>query len=62
MLPIYKLSIDDNSDTGVDYNAFVDSTAHQKGFIAFGKQAINYSFNEEKRIVTGVMISANTRS
>lgn len=60
MLPIYKLSIDDNSDTGVDYNAFVDSPAHQKGFIAFGKQAINYSFNEEKRIVTGVMISANT--
>lgn len=60
MLPIYKLSIDDNSDTGVGYNAFVDNPAHQKGFIAFGKQAINYSFNEEKRIVTGVMISANT--
>jgi hypothetical protein len=60
MLPIYKLSIDDNDDSGVDYNAFVDMPAHQKGFIAFGKQSIKYDFNEEKRIVTGVMISADT--
>jgi hypothetical protein len=59
MLPIYDIEVDDQS--GVDFNAFVDSPAHMKGFIAFGKdQAIRYSFNEEKRIVTGVMISANT--
>jgi hypothetical protein len=60
MLPFYKLSIDDDDDTGVNFNAFVDSPAHQKGFIAFSKEALAYSFNDEKRIVTGVMISANT--
>ena len=59
MLPIYDIEVD--SDSGVDFNAFVDAPAHMKGFIAFGKdQTIRYSFNEEKRIVTGVMISANT--
>jgi hypothetical protein len=59
MLPIYDIEVDEQS--GVDFNAFVDSPAHMKGFIAFGKdQAVRYSFNEEKRIVTGVMISANT--
>jgi hypothetical protein len=59
MLPIYDIEVDDQS--GVDFNAFVDSPAHMKGFIAFGKdQSVRYSFNEEKRIVTGVMISANT--
>jgi hypothetical protein len=59
MLPIYDIEVD--SESGVDFNAFVDSPAHMKGFIAFGKdQAVRYSFNEEKRIVTGVMISANT--
>jgi hypothetical protein len=59
MLPIYNIEVDDES--GVDFNAFVDSPAHMKGFIAFGKdQSVRYSFNEEKRIVTGVMISANT--
>ena len=60
MLPIYKLSIDANdNETGVDFNAFVDMPAHQKGFIAFNKNQ-RYSFNEEKRIVTGVMISSGT--
>ena len=59
MLPIYDIEVD--SESGVDFNAFVDSPAHMKGFIAFGKdQSVRYSFNEEKRIVTGVMISANT--
>jgi hypothetical protein len=59
MLPIYDIEVDEQS--GVDFNAFVDSPAHMKGFIAFGKdQSVRYSFNEEKRIVTGVMISANT--
>ncbi len=59
MLPIYDIEVD--NDSGVDFNAFVDSPAHMKGFIAFGKDnQVRYSFNEEKRIVMGVMISANT--
>ena len=59
MLPIYKLTINDNDDTGVDYNAFVDTPAHLKAFIAFN-ESMPYKFKEEQRIVTGVMMSANT--
>ena len=59
-LPFYKIVVNENDDTGVDFNAFVDAPAHMKGFIAFGKDAVRYSFNDEKRIVTGVMISTGT--
>lgn len=59
MLKYYKIVVNEDDDTGVDFNAFVDIPAHLKGFIAFGK-AERYQFNEEKRIVTGVMISVGT--
>jgi hypothetical protein len=59
MLPTYKLTINDSDETGVDYNAFVDTPAHLKSFLAFNK-AMPYEFKEEQRIVTGVMMSANT--
>lgn len=59
MLPIYKLTINDNDETGVDYNAFVDTPAHLKAFIAFN-ESVPYKFKEDQRIVTGVMMSANT--
>lgn len=60
MTKYYKIVVNENDDTGIDFNAFVDVPAHLKGFIAFGKEQIRYSFNDEKRIVTGVMISAGT--
>lgn len=61
MLPFYELVIDDSENSGVDFNAFVLRPAHGKPYFAFNKDAkIQYFFNEEKRIVTGVMISANT--
>ncbi len=60
MLPFYKIVVNEHDDTGVDFNAFVDAPAHMKGFIAFGKDTLRYNFNDEKRIVTGVMISAGT--
>ena len=59
IVPIYKLTINDDDETGVDYNAFVDTPAHLKPFYAFGK-SVAYEFKEEQRIVTGVMMSANT--
>jgi len=59
MMKYYKIVVNENDETGVDFNAFVDVPAHMKGFIAFGK-ADRYTFNEEKRIVTGVMISVGT--
>jgi len=60
MIPFYKIVVNEDDDTGVDFNAFVDAPAHMKGFIAFGKDQVRYSFNDEKRIVTGVMISTGT--
>lgn len=60
MTKYYKIVVNEDDDTGIDFNAFVDVPAHLKGFIAFGKEQIKYSFNDEKRIVTGVMISAGT--
>jgi len=67
MRPLYELTIDETKETGVDFNSFVDVPAHLKGFIAFGtkQKPLSYTFNAdaegEKRIVTGVMISANTK-
>jgi hypothetical protein len=60
MTPFYKIVVNEDDDTGVDFNAFVYHPAHMKNFIAFGKDSDNYSFNAEKRIVTGVMISVGT--
>jgi hypothetical protein len=61
MKPIYKIVVNENDDiTGVEFNSFVDVPAHKKQFIAFGEKGVKYHFNDEKRIVTGVMISANT--
>lgn len=60
MLPFYKYIVTENDELGVDFNALVDVPAHMKGFVAFGKEPLKYTFNQEKRIVTGVMISANT--
>lgn len=60
MLPFFKIVVNEADDTGIDFNSFVDAPAHMKAFIAFGKDAVRYEFNEEKRIVTGVMISAGT--
>ena len=60
MLPFYKIVVNPDDETGVDFNAFVDAPAHMKSFIAFGKDQVRYSFNDEKRIVTGVMISVGT--
>jgi len=60
MLPFFKIVVNENDETGIDFNSFVDAPAHMKAFIAFGKTQVRYEFNEEKRIVTGVMISAGT--
>lgn len=61
MNKVFKIVVNPDDETGVDFNSFVDVPAHMKGFMAFGKnQPVKYSFNDEKRMVTGVMISAGT--
>ena len=57
MIPFYKIIVNDNDDTGVDFNSFVGAPAHMKSFVAFSKDQKRYEFNEEKRMVTGVMIA-----
>ena len=59
MLPFYELIIDDSKESGVDFNSLVEYPAHQKNFIAFNKNEKRYYFNEEKKIVFGVMMAAN---
>lgn len=54
----FDIVVNENDDTGVDFNSFVDMPAHEKAFIAFNKNT-RYHFNDEKRIVTGVAIAAN---
>jgi len=56
---MYKIVVNEKDETGVDFNAMVDRPAHMKGWISFS-DAANYSVNEEKRMVTGVMISVGT--
>ena len=59
-LPFYELTINDNDDTGVSFNAMVDVPAHMKNFVAFGAKTTHYFEDEGKRMVLGVMISAGT--
>lgn len=61
MLPFYELTINEKDETGVQMNALVDVPAHMKNFITFsGKKPVQFGIDEEKRMVLGVMISANT--
>ncbi len=61
MKKLFKIVADLNDDLGVDYNAVVDVPAHLKGYDAFSKEQKDYFVqDEEKRIVAGVMISADT--
>lgn len=55
----FAIGVNENDETGVDFNSFVDVPAHLKGMIYFGKDKAHYSFNDERRIVTGVMIAVN---
>lgn len=58
MKKMYKIVVGENDDLGIDFNSFVANPAHTKNFIAFGKE-MRYHFNEEKRMVTGVMIASD---
>lgn len=59
MAQYFWIGVNENDETGIDFNSFVDVPAHMKGMIYFSKDAVRYAFNDEKRIVTGVMIAAN---
>lgn len=62
-LPLYEISIDNaDNECGVTKMSIVDDPAVEKNFLKFDKQKkvdIKLSFNEEKRIVTGVALRAD---
>lgn len=59
-LPVYRISIDlNNPDTMWSYNSVVSNPAHAKSIHAFN-EVQRYEFNDEKQIITGVIISAET--
>ncbi len=60
-LRVYDMEINDNDETGVDINSFVNAPAHLRSFEVYGKLKERYKVNEEKRMVTGVFILANTQ-
>jgi hypothetical protein len=59
MAQYFWIGVNENDETGIDFNSFVDVPAHMKGMIHFSADSVRYSFNDEKRMVTGVMIAAN---
>lgn len=57
MLPTFKLVINPDDDTGVDFVAFVDEPAIEKNFLYFNKQKYAFKIeNEERRIVSGPLL------
>jgi hypothetical protein len=59
-LPVYEILIDlENPDTMWSFNSIVSNPAHGKPIHTFSKVQ-RYEFNDEKQIVTGVIISSDT--
>lgn len=61
-LPVYEMVInpDPNSDVEVSYVAFVDKPAIERNFLMFNSQKIYFALNEEKRIVSGPAMIADS--
>lgn len=62
-LPLYNLTVEDG-DNGfwLSANSFVDEPAHRLKYLVFNKQGkvVKQHFNEEQRIVMGVVIATDT--
>lgn len=59
-LPIYKLKVN-SANTGVEYVALVDQPAIDRAFQAFNEnKKFDFKANEEKRMVSGYLMLADT--
>ena len=58
-LPIYKLVINEDTESGVEVVSFVDDPAIQKDFMVFSQQ-VKFKADPKRRIVTGAMMLADT--
>jgi hypothetical protein len=60
-LPIYKLVVTDNEESGVNMNSFVEQPATEQDFLMFSKdEKLNFKVDPERRIVTGAMMVSDT--
>lgn len=59
MLPIYNIVIDE--ETGIDRISLVEMPAVESNFLAFAKEKkqVMFSANEEKQMITGVLMRAD---
>ena len=58
-LPLFKIVVREEDETGVDFVSLVDRPAIQKDFMAFSKRQRYAVQNEEKRIITGAAMIAD---
>jgi hypothetical protein len=60
-LPIYKCTIDNNVDSvlQVSYIALVNEPAIEKNFMAFNKEKMKFSVDNERRIISGPAMIAD---
>jgi len=59
-LPLYRLTVETDEDKGMDFVGLVDSPAHSKSYVTMSAAPVKverYHFNEEKKIVKGVVLS-----
>lgn len=61
-LPVYEMVInpDTDSEVEVSYVAFVDKPAIERNFLMFKNQQLHFALNEEKRIVSGPAMIADS--
>ena len=62
--PVYRIRIDlNNPSTGVTSNSLVLYPAHEIDFQTFAapKEPIKYHFDDERQVITGIAISADTK-
>lgn len=57
-LPRYNVVINDNDETGLEFNSLVETPAHGKSFIMFSKDT-NYFFDEKSKTIIGCAIAAD---
>lgn len=60
-LPVYKIKIDMNDDTtGLSAVSLVDFPAVEKDFLLFDKQELLFTADEDKQIISGIALLADT--
>ena len=59
-LPVYKLIINENDETGVEFVSLVTAPAIERDFVYFNKTRKKFEIqNEEKRIIFGMAMEAD---